>query len=442
MLFVGTSNKASSRGGILNLDLCKASICLAIVATVALKNWSFIVYAAQALMILGVAHKCSRRVALPNVALYIAFYGAFAFWCLLSAFWAVSPDRAVSATVGVVQFIVVGTFVAFYAMLERDVDFLLGCLAWAGVALLIVLVIVTPRNDWVESMQAISDTASDKNRIGTTVGYHPNALGHLCSVCAVLWLYKFRKGGKWRLCCLVPITAFIVVLLFTKSRLSILVVAACIAAYYVLSSRSALKRLGIVVAIVVVLAVAGWALLSIPALYELAGFRFAAMFGLTGSVDASTTTRGDMTRIAFELFSRNPVTGVGFANYAVHYYYEYSGWAMTYAHNNYAELLADLGVIGTASYYAVPAWCLATLIKYRRSAMNHELHFVLLALVICLLVSDYASISYTNDFIQIFWAVAFAYCQMARHSFARIGATKTRNGSFRTSLAGTSGVSK
>ena len=95
---MGTSNKASSRGGILNLDLCKASICLAIVATVALKNWSFIVYAAQALMILGVAHKCSRRAALPNVALYIAFYGAFAFWCLLSAFWAVSPDRAVSTS--------------------------------------------------------------------------------------------------------------------------------------------------------------------------------------------------------------------------------------------------------------------------------------------------------------------------------------------------------
>lgn len=407
--------KTVSRKSILDTDVYKTSVFLAIVATVALKNWDFVVYAAQALMILAVGHKCARQFSLSNVSLYIAFYGLFSFWCLLSAFWAISAVRAMAALVGVIQFVVIGIFVAIYAISEHDAEYLLDCLAWAGVILIAILVAMTPRNDWIQSMQAINDVASSANRIGYTVGYHPNALGHVCAVCAVLWLYKYRKNEKRRWC-LVPIVAFIVVLLFTKSRLSIFVAAGCIAVYYALSSRSALKRLGTVVTIITVLSVAGWALLNIPALYELAGFRFAAMFGLTGSVDASTTTRGDMTRVALELFARNPIMGVGFANYAVHYFTEYSGWAMTYAHNTYAELLADLGIIGIVTYYAVPVWCLVTLIKHRSHAESSELHFMLIALAICLLVSDYATISYTNDFIQILWAAVFAYCQLLKQA--------------------------
>lgn len=400
-----------SRESILNCDLCKASVFLAILSSVALKNWSSIVYAAQALMILVVAHRCSKRMTLPNVLLYIGFYGAFAFWCLVSALWAASPDRAVSAFVGVLQFVVVGTFIALYVILEQDIDYPLECLAWAGVALLIVLFIMTPRDEWTASMQAISDAASDENRIGITVGYHPNALGRLCSVCVVIWLYKFRKEGR-HLWCLLPMIAFVAVLLFTKSRLSILVTAVCIAVYYVLSSTNTLRRIGVAVLVLLALSIVGWALLCIPSLYELVGFRFAAMLGFTGSIDASTTTRSDMTHIAFELFGRNPIMGVGFANYAIHYYYEYAGWAMTYAHNNYAELLADLGVIGVITYYAVPIWSLARLVCNRNSANNKNLHYMLIALMICILLSDYASISYTNDFIQLLWAAVFAYCRL------------------------------
>ena len=402
---------------LLSLDLTKGSICLAVVATVALKNWSFAVYVAQALMILAVTHKCSKEMSLPNVFLYVGFYGLFCFWCLFSVFWAVSPERAMSAVVGVVQFTVVGTFIAIFIVLEKDIEYLIECLAWAGVALLVVLLAVTPQSDWLASMQAISDAASDKNRIGTTVGYHPNAFGHLCAVCVVLWLYKFQHDGK-HVWCLIPTLAFVVVLLFTKSRLSIFIAAASVAVFLVLSSHSFLKRLGVVVVVYGALVIVSWALLNIPALYELVGFRFAAMLGMMGSVDASTTTRGDMTQIAFELFAKNPITGVGFANYAVYYYNDYSGWAMTYAHNNYAELLADLGIIGVFTYYAVPIWCLFSLVKCRNKAVNRKLHFMLIALSVCLLISDYASISYTNDFIQIFWAATFAYCQILR--FPRI----------------------
>lgn len=424
----------TSHKSILDIDIYRASVFLGIVATVALKNWDVVVYAAQALMILAVGHKCAKRASLPNVAIYVAFNGFFAFWCLLSAFWAINPVRVMSALIGVVQFVIIGTSIVLFASSKRDIEFLFDCLAWAGVVLIVVLVILTPRSDWIQSMQAISDAASSENRIGRTVGYHPNALGRICAVCAVLWLYKYRNSGKRRRC-LIPIAAFVVILLFTKSRLSIIILAVCMASYCILSSRSALKRVVITVLVIAVLAILSWGLLNIPTLYDLAGFRFAAMFGLTGSVDASTTTRGDMTRVAFELFSRNPILGVGFANYAVHYFAEYSGWAMTYAHNNYAELLADLGIFGTASYYAIPLWCFVTLIKYRCRANNHDLHIALIALAICLLVSDYASISYTNDFIQILWAAVFAYCQMLKQERRENCAVKTMRSKMQTTSA-------
>ena len=397
-----------SQATIGNVDMCKLSIAFACIATVALKNWGYIVYAAQAFMILMVFSKCVRARRIPSIGLYAAAYGFFACWCLTSTFWAANPSETLSAFVGIVQFVVLGGCIAVYVRLEQNADFLISCLAWASFALVVVLVFATPLSAWVESAGAMEDAASDSNRIGPSVGYHPNALGHTCAVGVVIWLYKYMKSGR-RAVNLLPAVLMCATIIFTKLRLSIVVTAACLVLYWFLISKGFLRKVIVLTVLLLVSVLVFWALLNVPMLYQIVGFRFEAMLGLSGSVDASTETRSEMIAIALELFSGNPITGIGFANYSYYYFYDYGGWAMTYAHSNYAELLAGLGLPGVIAYYAVPVWTLYALIKNRKSATSREMHALLIAFGVCFLIADYSSISYTNDYVQILWAVSYAY---------------------------------
>lgn len=410
------AERISAHSQILSVNLCKLSVAMACISTIALRNWSYIVYASQALMILMVLHRYMHCKSKHGIALYAVCYGLFSLWCLVSTFWADSPTRALSATVGVVQFTILGCCLALFVEKERDVDFVIDCLAWSGIVLLVVLLAKTPASVWREAAQVATNVSTDQNRIGNSVGYHPNALGHICAVYIAIWYYKL--GRRKHVLYWVPIIAFLVVVLFTKSRLSIVIAVACIVLYRFVMSKGGLKKAGMLIVLSLMVVVVFWALLNVPALYQLIGFRFAAMLGMTGVVDASTSTRAEMIHIAFKLFAERPFTGVGFANYAVHYYFDYGGWTTTYAHSNYAELLADLGVFGTAAYYAVPVWTLYQLLRMRSVATNRNLHALLTATIACLLISDWSSISYTNDFTQLLWATSYVYVLVVRQKVA------------------------
>lgn len=389
------------------VDLCRVSIFLAIIATVAFRNWSLVVYSAQAFMILMVLAKLTVKNPVLKSLPYILCFGAFATLCCVSVFWAVNPNRVIEASVGVGQFVILGSFISIYAIMENDFRFLIDCLAWAGVALLIVLVLTTPLSVWREAAEAVDNASTDKNRIGATVGYHPNALGYTCATCMSFWYYRLWSSRKPLN--LIPILLLLLVVLFTKSRLSIVIALSGIMLFSFLCARGFLRKMFVALIVIFIILGTLWALLTLPELYDLIGFRFAGMLGITGSVDASTLTRESMIRIALELFAENPVLGVGFSNYAEYYYYDYSGWAATYAHSTYAELLADLGLLGAVAYYVIPFWSLIRIARRSASDTDRGIRNLLASLLLVQLVADCSSISYTNDYLHIIWSVAFAF---------------------------------
>lgn len=416
------------------IDLCRVSIFLAIIATVAFRNWSVVVYSAQVFMILMILAKLTVKNPVLRSLPYILCFGAFATLCCVSVFWAVNPNRVIEASFGVVQFVILGSFISIYALMENDFRFLIDCLAWAGVALLVVLVLTTPLSVWREAAEAVDNASTDKNRIGATVGYHPNALGYACATCMSFWYYRLWSSRKPLN--IIPILLLFLVILFTKSRLSIVIALSGIMLFSFLSARGLLRKMFVALMVLFIILGTLWTLLTVPELYDLIGFRFAGMLGITGSVDASTLTRENMIRIALELFAENPVLGVGFSNYAEYYYYDYSGWAATYAHSTYAELLADLGLLGTVAYYAVPFWSLLRTACRPVSGADRGVRNLLASLLLVQLVADYSSISYTNDYLHIIWSVAFAFaavpssCGMAGNlsTFVGLAASRRKEG--------------
>lgn len=122
---------------------------------------------------------------------------------------------------------------------------------------------------------------------------------------------------------------------------------------YLLSSKggSILKRIRTVVIILVVLGIALWLVLNNEFLFNLIGNKTLVAINeffdiyVEGKGDASVDTRKELIRIATEVFMEHPILGVGY-----YCFLHYNRWQL-YAHNNYLELLANLGIIGFTLYY-------------------------------------------------------------------------------------------
>lgn len=393
------------------LDATRVLVALGVFATVALRNWSPIVYGAQYLMVFAIFLHLARRRMKFQAGIYVAFYGFFAMWCLLSTLWARETERSLSGTIGVFQFVLISATVAAYVIAEREPEFLMDCLAWSVVGLVLVLIILTPIDVWREAIAPVADASSAANRLGHTVSYHPNALGRIASIGAFIWIYKFRSNRTHRLLNLLMIFGLVAVLLLTKSRLSIALFVVLVLLYLLFTSPNLGKLTMRLILGGAGLGLVYWAVLHIPVLYNTVGFRFTAMLGATGAVDASTSTRAEMVDIAFDLFSQNPIFGVGFQNFSYYYYHEYSGWAETYAHNNYSELLADLGLVGIISYYSIPLWVAYWFFRRFRTSerAGRTLSSFLFLLAASQLAADFASISFTSDFVQLVTALLFSW---------------------------------
>ena len=89
---------------------------------------------------------------------------------------------------------------------------------------------------------------------------------------------------------------------------------------------------------------------EVPFFYELIGWRMEGMIALfkgnTLEVDSSALSRAMMIQSALTVFYDNPIFGVGLDNFRF-----FNAVRVTYAHNNFVEIAADLGILGLIAYY-------------------------------------------------------------------------------------------
>lgn len=76
-----------------------------------------------------------------------------------------------------------------------------------------------------------------------------------------------------------------------------------------------------------------------------------AMVTGNGEIDHSAQVRQDMFKLGISIFKDNPIFGIGMGQCS-YLYTKYIGHDC-YLHNNYAELLANGGVVGTYLFYRI-----------------------------------------------------------------------------------------
>ena len=146
-----------------------------------------------------------------------------------------------------------------------------------------------------------------------------------------------------------------------------------------------------------------------------------AMMGIINHsymIDASTNTRINMIKYGFEMFKSNPILGVGIGNYAYYGYHIYGLFAEVYSHNNYIEMLSNIGIVGFISYYFIPVY---TCIKLRKlvnilTGRERILCAFLFVIMISRLIGDFGRVSYLDEIVQIInmlcYSSIFAFIKM------------------------------
>jgi len=352
----------------------------------------------------------SHKVSLPVYkAKVYGYYFAFFVLCMCSVLWAIKPDYVLSKC-----FVLLRLYFTVFAIgctvnCSEDVDRCLKLLHYAGIVLFVRLFLNTPLESWEAAITGDYDISSSQGRIGATVGYHPNELGAIILLLLLSSLYFQSKSKKSRMYWIAWDVIICFVLLFTKSRLSLLLAVVGVALYIIISQHIAYKRVMLIFVGVLLLFVAWYSIFNIPILYELIGFRFAAFMGDSSVQDASSLTRIKFLSYAIQLFVGSPLVGVGIDNFK-HYVYSFqNAWAEVHSHSNWGELLADTGVIGILLYY-IPYFSTIVILAKKINGcygVSRKRLALFLVFMVITVIGDIQKLSY--DTFEVFFPSMLAF---------------------------------
>lgn len=172
---------------------------------------------------------------------------------------------------------------------------------------------------------------------------------------------------------------------------------------------NALKKVVYLFGIFLLFFLVGYFIFNNPILYELVGVRFEGLLNFftgQGRVDGSTRTRFGLINDAWTIFKENPLLGVGLGSFR-----EVTKFNV-YAHNNFMELLASLGIVGFLFFYWLPIYLI---FKIKNSKiLNDKYSQLFFSVIITNLIHDIGTISYYRFSFIIPLCLASAYIEINR----------------------------
>ncbi|HWQ89324.1 MAG TPA: O-antigen ligase family protein [Desulfitobacteriaceae bacterium] len=155
-------------------------------------------------------------------------------------------------------------------------------------------------------------------------------------------------------------------------------------------------------------------------LYNIIGKRVEGLLAFAFSddafeVDKSAWSRQYLVVTAWGLFEHNPLLGIGLNNF------KDNNILGLYAHNNYVELLCDLGIVGTIAFYWIYFYLFVQFLKVP-DFWNDRLAQFLFALLAVNLMLDFGTITYYRVYFNMVICLATAYISI-RHRKEKLSLT-------------------
>lgn len=228
-------------------------------------------------------------------------------------------------------------------------------------------------------------------------GFNANTIGMVSAFSVLISIYYLSINVNKKIVLIMPLA--ICIMLFSGSRTAIIALLIGVIAYFTLIT---LRNKGVVYTILKILIFCAFIMLSFPFLSYIPGFdiiieRFQNMImsisNNAGIEDNSTHVRFLMLEIGLNLFLTSPLVGIGINNPGL-YAGRIIGVEHYYLHNNYIELLAGIGILGTLLFYSFYIYSLYLLIKY--SSLKDKETCIIISLILIKIIMDFGMVSYSS----------------------------------------------
>lgn len=341
---------------------------------------------------------CMLKITLNHGALrktgYLQWAVCWITICLLSIIWSYNIDYSIAYFISVFQVALVGVLLVNSIDTKETVDYLEKCIVVAGIILAIRLLVTTPMSLW------------GSGRLGVDLGMHVNTISMNIMISELVAIKSFFATDKTtkRLVQIVSLVVafFLAIIVFlTASKKTIVIMLLGPLLMLLFTGQKIGKKVKYVAGILLALLIGSQVIQYLPVNFEFAADRLMNAFNglISGSTDASTSEREYLMRTAAETFSNHMILGVGlncsrcFNNLNL------------YAHCNYLEILANLGVTGFVIYYYLYAKMGMIVLKAQNNkvALKH-----CLMILICLGILELTQVTYYYESFQLYIAILWS----------------------------------
>lgn len=247
-------------------------------------------------------------------------------------------------------------------------------------------------------------------RIGeaNTGRWNANDIGIMTSIGILIAIMLFRDTNRLMKLLLIFSIPFLLYLdIMAASRKAILMLVICLCGMRILNNPTKIVKNILFITVGVCLTM--YLIFEVPFFYELIGWRMEGMVALLRGeptvADSSSITRAMMLNSAMQTFYDNPIFGVGMNNFRF-----FNIVRVTYAHNNFVEIAADLGILGLTAYY----WIFLYIIKnyLKKYKLHDEMRDFLFVIIMVYLMNHMALVTITDMLQCIFICLYTAYSRV------------------------------
>lgn len=312
-------------------------------------------------------------------------------YSLLSVIWASYKDATFTYWISLVQVALIGICVSKRIKSSNDIKryfiyFATGCLILGIRTLLMV-----PSSSWGTARMAFE-------------GYHVNGIGNILTYGAIVFFIllnqEFGKKSKLIFGFGFLLCAFVVFMTSAKKNMIVLPIIVLLA--FTISQKNISKlflnliKAGIVVLIICLL------FGDYFYLFEYSFERLSTLLDAgTNKMDASTAERMLIMTHAVKVFKEDFWLGCGLNNFR---FYNPVGY---YAHNNYLEIGASLGILGIAIYYSIYLNMIRNIFQRERSIYDN-IKILCIPIICCILLLDIVQVTYYAEYMHILLGIVSA----------------------------------
>ncbi len=338
-----------------------------------------------------------------------------AFWYFLffvyseaSSMWSIRPlFSAQYYLVVMILIILLSFFMSQYVFVVSDAENLLKVFIYSVLFISIIQLVFTPVDEITAGFLG--------SRIG---GNNPNTFGYINMFSTIISFYfayiKSDKKYYW----LVAIFFVFSFLSSSRKAISMSLAGIMLIILFAIKRRHHLLHfaiLGFAAVISLIL------IIEIDFLFDIVGNRFSTLinfirFGPVEGGRGSLEMRSYFIEFAKILFHEKPIAGHGLACFSILLGTESNAGIAVYAHNNFWEILADLGILGFIIYYWFYAFLIIkSIIKIFQKNNSSTIHILVLTIVVTELILEFGVVSMTSFYPQVIMALAYL-CSSASNS--------------------------